>query len=159
MGFRRPSLKTKKLETTATNLIQDASATQTIVLATAKNDPTADVDVPIGSKVKWAQIEFNLNTEVTGLTNTVHWMIAKNPGGLITFNPLTYGQSNRKFVFQRGMEMLPKNVSTLIKRIIFVRIPPRYKRMDESDTLSFIYRAALSQDLNFCMRATAIAEV
>ncbi len=86
-------------------------------------------------------------------------MIAKNHGGLITFNPLTYGQSNRKFVFQRGMEMLPKNISTLIKRIIFVKMPPRYSRMDEADTVSFIYRAALGQTLNFCMRATAKAEV
>ncbi len=160
MPFRRgATLKTKKLETTATNLAQNASSTQTIDLIVGKNDPTADVDVGVGSKARWVQVEFNLSAETTGNTNTLHWMIVKNPGNLIVFNPLTYGQSNKKFVFQRGMEMIVKNVSTLFKRIVFVRIPPRYKRMDEDDKISFVYRASLADTLNFCMRATAKAEV
>ncbi len=156
----RPTLKTKKLEQTVTQLATNLGAgVQTLTLADAPEPVVLSIDVPVGSKLRWTQIEFNLSAETITNAKTLHWMVVKNPGGLITFTPTTYGQTNRKFVFQRGLEMLPKDVSFLVKRIINVRIPPRYRRMDEDDKLQFVYLASSTETLNFCARATTMAEI
>ncbi len=86
-------------------------------------------------------------------------MIVKNPGTNLTFTPTTYGSDTRKFVFQRGLEMLPSNTGFLVKRIVNVRIPPRYRRMDENDELQFVYLASSTEALNFCARVTTMAEI
>ncbi len=86
-------------------------------------------------------------------------MIVKNPGNNLVITPTTYGADTRKFVFQRGLEMLPSNTSFLVKRIINVRIPPRYRRMDENDELQFLYLASSTEAMNFCARATTMAEI
>ncbi len=157
---RFPTLKTKKLETTVTQLSTNLGAgVQNLTLAKAINNPIADTDVPIGSKLRWAQVEFNVSAENIASPKTLHWLIAKNPANDLTFTPTLYGTSIRKFIFQRGLEMLPSNVATVIKRIITIKIPPRYKRMDEEDELQFKYLASSTEAMNFCARTTVMAEV
>ncbi len=162
-GYRRSrqaTLKTKKLETTVTQLSTNLGAgVQTLTLATAKNDPTADIDVGVGSILRWTQIEFNVSAENIASPKTLHWLIAKNPATDLVFTPTLYGSDIRKFIFQRGLEMLPSNVATVVKRIINVRVPPRYRRMDENDSLQFVYLASSTEAMNFCARATTMAEV
>ncbi len=157
---RLPTLKTKKLETTVTQLSTNLGAgVQTLILARGLNAPTADIDVDVGSKVRWTQVEFNVSAENIASPKTLHWLIAKNPANDLTFTPTLYGTNVRKFIFQRGLEMLPSNVATVIKRIITIKIPPRYKRMDEDDELQFKYLASSTEAMNFCARATTMAEV
>ncbi len=156
----RPTLKTKKLETTQTQLITNLGAgVQTLVLAAAPEPVASSIDVPVGSKLRWTQVEFNLSPENIASPKTFHWMIVKNPGNNLVITPTTYGADTRKFVFQRGLEMLPSNTSFLVKRIINVRIPPRYRRMDENDELQFLYLASSTEAMNFCARATTMAEI
>ncbi len=155
----RPSLKTKKIETTVTLLATDISATQELTLVSAVNDPTGDTDVNIGSKIRWVYIEFNFAQEAITNPIKLEWQVTKNPGNLITMNPQLYSQSYRKFIFKRGMEMIPKDLSTVFKRIITVRIPPRYRRMDEADQLQFQFRTSAAQLTNFCCFAIISVEV
>ncbi len=156
----RPTLKTKKLEQTVTQLVANLGAgVQTLTLAAAPEPVALSIDVPVGSKLRWTQIEFNLSAENVSNPKTLHWMICKNPGNNLTFTPTTYGADTRKFVFQRGLEMVPKTTSFLVKRIINVRIPPRYRRMDENDELQFNYLASSTEALNFCARVTTMAEI
>ncbi len=157
---RYPTLKTKKLENTVTQLSTNLGAgVQKVILAKSLNNPTADTEVPIGSKLRWTQVEFNVSAENIASPKTLHWLIAKNPANDLTFTPTLYGTDTRKFIFQRGLEMLPSNVATVIKRIITIRIPPRYKRMDENDELQFLYLASSTEAMNFCARTTTMAEV
>ncbi len=156
----RPTLKTKKIETTWSNIAQNAGTTQTIEMVTAKNDPTTDREIQVGSRVRWIYLEFHFSAENIASTKVIHWQLTKNPGGQLTLQgPALYGTSVRKWIIKRGMEMLPKDTSTVFKRIFVARVPPKMRRFDEDDTFSFRYISSSTETINACGIAIINAEI
>ncbi len=141
-------------------MAQNASSTTDVVLVEAVNDPTTDTQVDIGSRVRWIYVEFNVAAETITNPKVIHWKLRKFPSGLSGFSaPNLYGQQDRKFTFKRGMEMLPKSVSTVYKRVFVVKVPRRYSRMDESDKFLFSYVASSAETINNCGFTIASVEV
>ncbi len=162
MAFRnrrrlQAPILTEKHEITWSNLIQDASTVKNVPLIQGVEVPSAAADqVETGHKVNSIYIEFNLNG-VDGATAPIifHWLVGKNPGNLIPFDPILYDQINKKFILKRGMEMLPENNTASgdtiqTKRIFVVRIPPKLRRFDDTDVLRLYYRASSTSPVNFC---------
>ncbi len=155
MGFRRSlalrPVKSEKIETSWSNLSQNAATTQDIVIASAVQNPTAAGQVEIGDTIKWVYLEFNFSAETVTSTKIIHWQFLKNPNFAITFPSASlYDQSTKKHILKRGMEMLPKSVNTIIKRIIIIPIPPRMRRMGDLDRLVFRYVASSTETINAC---------
>jgi len=156
MVFRRRRLQapivTDKHEIVWSNLATDISTVLTVVLARGKKlaDVNASTEVPLGSKVFGIFIEFNIGAEDITSPKILHWKVFANPVGQTATVPSLYYQTDRAYILKRGMEMLPKAVSTVYKRIIFVRIPKVYQRMkDEMDiNISFIMTSA--ELVNLC---------
>ncbi len=105
----------------------------------------------IGSHVRGIYLEFQFSAETITNTKIVNWQIYKLPSPLAATaasNPNQFGQIDRKNVLKRGMEMLPKSVNTIIKRIIYVPFPKR--RFGESDQVLFEYIASSAETINSC---------
>ncbi len=154
-------VKTLKHELTWSNLGQDASTTKDITLIAGVESPIAPQDVDIGSIVKSIYIEFNLNgVDNSGSVQVFHWIVFKNPGNFISPDPATYMQDYKKFILKRGMEMLPEiplgsGGTVQTKRVFVVKIPPRYRRFDDGDTLRLYYKSTSASAVNFCGIAIA----
>ncbi len=150
-GFAIRPVKSEKEEVTFSHLAQDSSATQTVTIALAENSPTTAGDVEIGDTIKSFFFEINFGAEVTTSPKIVHWILVKNPlGGTISGSPATQDSTYKRFIFKRGMEMLPRDVGTVTKRIGVVRIPPRFRRMGDADQLQFRYICTSSEQINVC---------
>ncbi len=149
-------VRSEKHEITFTQLAQNASTTQTIVLAQGVKAPTGTTQMHTGSTVPWIYVEFNLNgVDNSSGAQVVHWIIVKNPQGALTFNPLAYDELNKKFIIKRGMEMLPdipldSGGTVQTKRIFTIKIPRGYKRMGDNDTIAFMYRSTSASGINIC---------
>ncbi len=158
MSFRRrrgiaPVINSEKHEITWSNLAQDAgTATVTVplVIAVAPSAVNLATEVPIGATVRSIFIEFNVSASATGTIKIYHWLVQKRMGGLAGSDPILYNQNAKKSIFKRGMEMIPNNVATVIKRVFVVRIPPRYRRMGQADQLIYAYKASTTDALNSC---------
>ncbi len=158
MSFRRNrglSLRpvhSEKKEITWSNLSQDASSTVAITLSVAT--PPGDVnlanEVPTGATVKGYYLEFQFSAETITNTKIIHWSISKEPFDTATGNPNVYNDKTKRFTFKRGMEMLPKSVNTIVKRIVFVAMPPKFRRMGEADRVVFKYTASSAELINSC---------
>ncbi len=134
------------------NFSQDASGVQTIVLSLAVEPASVNIasEVSIGSSIKGVYLEFQFSTEGATTTMAIDWYVAKLPFATAIGVPSVYNDPTRRFILKRGMEMLPKNVNTIIKRIIFVRIPPRMSRQGENDELVFRYISSSTVTINTC---------
>ncbi len=158
MPYSRRSLalrpvNSRKHEITWSNLGQDAGSTATVIdLAIGVEPPDKNLgsEVLIGSKVRNIYFEFHFSADSVAAVNVIHWTIGKEPFNTNLSNPNTYQQADRRFIFKRGMEMLPKDVSTVFKRIFVVRIPPKFNRIGDSDKLFFKYQAAITNTINAC---------
>jgi len=160
MGLRRSlnlrPVRSEKHEITWTFFVQNASATQSVNLIQAVEDPTTSIQVNIGATVKWIYLEFNLNgVDNSGASMVVHWQVHKNPTGVLTFAPLLYNETNRRFILKRGMEMLPEipldsGGTVQTKRIMVIKIPPRLRRFGENDRLVFSYQVTSASGINIC---------
>ncbi len=127
-----------------------------IFTGTASADLNAGNEVGIGSKVFSVYFEFNLNAAATSATNVFHWQVLYIPAPASATPPVPslYNQSIKSHILKRGMEMIPVNVSTVIKRIFVVRIPKKYQRTETGAILSFRQIAAPGTDnVNFCFFA------
>ncbi len=141
---------TKKVETDVSQLATNFNASTAIVTYKGVENPTVDTDVKVGGHIKWLFIELNFSAEVITTTKMVHWGVVKNPGGAFNPNIELYNQNNRKFIFKRGKEMLPKNVNTIVKRIVTVRIPRKYSRFDIDDELTVEIACSSTEQINVC---------
>ncbi len=158
MSFRRNrglSLRpvhSEKKEITWSQLSQNAGSEVAITLLVSV--PPGDVnianEVPTGATVKGFYIEFQFSAETITNTKIIHWSVVKEPFDSAIANPNVYNDKTKRFVFKRGMEMLPKSVNTVIKRIIFVPMPPKFRRMGEGDRVAFKYIASSSETINAC---------
>ncbi len=150
--FQRPIIQSDKHEITWSNLAQNASVTQGIELTkavqpSAKNTAT---EVAIGSKIFGIYLEFHFSAEEIGVAKVIHWKVEVIPPNTTVSVANSYYQTDRAYVIQRGMEMLPKSVSTVYKRIVFVRIPRIYQRQKEGQIISFRYQSTSTETINAC---------
>ncbi len=155
MPFRRrrfAPLQSNKHEVTFSHLAQDSSANQTVTLATGTDsaDKNNSTEVGIGSHIKWVFCEFNFSAETITVVKTVHWAFRYVPAGQ---TPSTANQlfgTDRAFVIKRGMEMLPKDVNTVFKRVFVLAIPKKYQRITDAGQLQFTYIVSSTNTTNAC---------
>ncbi len=154
--FRRRNLggTSRKHENTWSFLVQDASTKQTVVLATGTQaaditDATA-TEVKSGARITSIYFEFHFSANVITNPKVIHWIIGFKPIGTSLNNPNLYQLTTRRFIFKRGMEMLPKDVSTVFKRVFVVKIPPKFQRLGISDQLTFEYICSSTEAINAC---------
>ncbi len=157
MVFSRRSLalrpvKSVKHEVTWSNLAIDGSAIQTIDLAigTSPSALNAVTEVDIGSSVKSIYFELNIAAQVITNPKVFHWKVQVIPNGITPITPATYFSTDRKNIIHRGMEMLPKDVGTVFKRIFVVRIPRGKSRISVGDKISLIWVVSSAETVNFC---------
>ncbi len=147
-------IKTDKHEITWSNLGQNASSAVSIrtligVQSAAKD---ASDEVETGSHVKSMYFEFNVAAEGITAQKVLHWTVHVRPQNLSAAGgtPSLYYQNGRNLILKRGMEMLPKDLSTVYKRIFVVKIPRKYQRIGENDTMNFTYQATDASTINMC---------
>ncbi len=150
--FQRPIINSSKHENTFTHLAQDSSTKQTVVLSLAVDaaDKNAANEVSIGSHIKWIFAEFNMSAETVTVVKTVHWAIRYIPPGQVSSGPNQLFGTDRSYVLKRGMEMLPKDVSTVYKRVFVVKIPRKYVRQQDGGQIVFEYIASSTNTMNAC---------
>ncbi len=95
-------------------------------------------------------MEFHFSAQVITNTKVVHWEIVVGNVGQALPAPSTYYDPTRALVIHRGMEMLPKDVGTVFKRVIVVRIPRIYQRIRDQMVINLIYRASSAETINAC---------
>ncbi len=153
---------TRKHENTWSALSENASTKKSIVLATGTQsaditDATA-TEVKSGAHVKWIYFEFHFSAETITTTKVIHWWVAMKPFGTSLNNPNQYQLPGRRFIIKRGMEMLPKDVSTVFKRVFVVKIPRKFQRLAIADQMVFEYIASSAETINACGIAVYRAE-
>ena len=141
-----------KHEITWTNLASNLSTILTVVLARGKKfaDVNASTEVPVGSKIYGIYIEFNIAAEEITTAKKLEWKVFANPVGQTASSPALYYQTDRSYTLKRGMEMLPKAVSTVYKRVFFVKIPRNYQRMKEDYDLNISFVVSSTETVNLC---------
>ncbi len=143
-------IKSEKEEITWSFLSLDNSTTKVIRIAIAEDSPTTAGDVEIGDTIKWFFLEANFSAETITNTKIVHWICYKLKAGQTAPSPITYDQQTKSQILKRGMEMLPKDVGTTIKRIFVVRVPRGFQRMADGDTLNFAFTTSSAETINAC---------
>ncbi len=149
---RYAPLQSNKHEVTFSHLAQDSSSNQTVTLATGTDaaDKNTSIEVGIGSHIKWIFCEFNFAAETITEVKQVHWAFRFVPSGQTPSGASQLFGTDRAFVIKRGMEMLPKNVSTVFKRVFVLPIPKKYQRITDAGSLIFTYIASSSNTMNAC---------
>ncbi len=146
-------VKTDKHEITWSNLASDRG-TATLIVPLAKGVPPADKNIAteceIGSKIYGIYVEFNVAAEDVTSPKIIHWAIQGGAEGSTKENPTLYYQSNRSFILKRGMEMLPKDVSTVYKRVFVVKIPKKLQRQTADSYIDILFRASSTELINLC---------
>ncbi len=155
MPFRRnrgPPPNIEKHELTFTSLALDNSADISFTIATAVDASSKNLasEVLVGSRITRLYMELNVSADTITNPKVLHWLIFKSPFGTTIPAPSLYNQTSKRFVIQRGMEMLPKSASTVYKRIISIKIPKRYQRMGDNDFLIFKHIATSAETINIC---------
>ncbi len=113
----------------------------------AKNLAT---ECAIGAHIRSIYLEFHFSAEVTTSPKVIHWTIEGLLPGQSGTVPSTYYQSQRSEIFKRGMEMLPSDQSTVYKRIIVVKVPKKFQRVQESSGLVFRFICTSAETINAC---------
>ncbi len=133
-------------------MAQDASSATNVTLYAGVDfaDSSATAEVVVGHSVKWVYLEFHFSPEVISNPKVIHWTVDITYTGMTTGAPNTYFGPDRSFILQRGMEMLPKSLSTVYKRIILVRIPRIYQRVKQNQLLRFNYISTSTETINAC---------
>ncbi len=149
---RMAPLKSDKHEITWSNLAQDASSTQSIniIQGVASADKNSSIEVEVGSHVNAIYLEFHFSANVVTNPKVIHWVVQCKVDSVSSTVPSTYYQDERAMIIKRGMEMLPKDVGTVYKRVILVKIPPKYRRIAKNSFYSFIYICSSAEAINAC---------
>ncbi len=155
MVFRRnrgPPPNIEKHELTFSSLALDNSAEISFTLAQGVDASSKNTssEVLIGSRITRLYMELNVGAETLTNPKVFHWSIVKAPFGTTTPAPSLYNQTSKRFIIQRGMEMLPKSSAVVYKRIISIKIPKRYQRMGDNDFLVFKHIATSAETINVC---------
>ncbi len=143
-------IKSEKEEVSFSNLIQNASTTKTVDIITATDSPTTAGQVEIGDTVNSIFCELNFSAENITNTKIIHWMILKLRTGQVIATPSAYDPTIKRQILKRGMEMLPKDVGTTIKRVFVIKLPRSIKNFQDGDKLQFGYVATATDTINTC---------
>ncbi len=146
-------LKTDKHETSWSFLAADMGTAKidvTLANSVAAEDKGAKTEVMVGSHVDWIYIEMNIAAETITNPKVLHWSVQLRPNGVAAQDPINYYSIARAQTIKRGMEMLPKNVSTVFKRIFTVKIPKKARRMAMSDIISIHFKCSSTESVNVC---------
>ncbi len=152
--FRAP-IKTDKHEVTWSLLAADfGTATTSILLVDGVEaaNKNASTECMVGSHVDSIYIEMNIAAETITNPKVLHWEVLLKPFSAsgASSNPSLYYQVARNQIIKRGMEMLPKAVSTVYKRIFVVKIPKKARRIGLDDQIALAFRASSTETLNIC---------
>lgn len=154
MPFRRsqPPIIRNKHELTWSNLSQNASTITNVILSLGVESANADTasEVVVGHQVRGIYLEFHFSAETITNAKVIHWSIEQLRTGQTSPNPILYYQDTRSQILKRGMEMLPKDVSTVFKRIVFVRIPKFMQRAKMNQQIVFRYVCSSTETINAC---------
>ncbi len=156
MVFRRRlnlrPIKSDKHEITWSNLVQDASGTQSIPLSVAVQsaDKNAATEVEIGSHIKSIYVEFNCAAQVITNPKVFHWKLVGQRVGETITAPSTYYQTDQSRIIKRGMEMLPSDIGTVYKRVFVIRVPKSWQRQQANMTMSLLYIVSSTEAINMC---------
>ncbi len=145
-------VKTDKHELTWSNLGQNAVAGITVNLSTAvvpANKNSAN-EVEIGAHIYGIYLEFHFSAETITNPKVIHWQVRIVRADQTLPTAINYNQDTRAQIIKRGMEMLPKDVATVFKRIVFVRIPKVYQRQKALSLIDFQYSASSTETINAC---------
>ncbi len=150
-NFLRP-VKSDKHELTWSNLAQDASSVQVIVLAkgTDSADKNASTEVEVGAAIRSIYFEFHFSANVITNPKVIHWFVVGKRTGETIGTPSTYYTDERSSIFKRGMEMLVKDTSTVFKRIFVVKVPKKFQRIAKNMNIEFRYIATSAEAINAC---------
>ncbi len=149
-ALRVRPVKSEKEELTWSNLATDLGAGIQIALATAVDSPTTAGQVEVGDTIPWVYIEFNVSAETITNTKIFHWYVMKVPAGVTPGSAALYDVNTKRHVLKRGMEMVPKSVNTIIKRIFVVPLPRNLRRMGDGDKIIIQGNASLTETMNWC---------
>ncbi len=147
-----PPIMTDKHELTWSNLGQNASTAIVIKLAEGvvpANKNVAD-EVVIGSHIRWVYFEFHFSAETITNPKVIHWQVRFKRADQTMPAPSLYNQNNKNQIIKRGMEILPKDVSTVFKRVFVVKIPKIYQRAVQLGRLEFAYISSSAETINAC---------
>ncbi len=139
-----------KHELTWTKLGTNYQATQTEIIANPVQSPSADNEVDIGSRVNSVYFEFNCSGSALTNPTVLHWAVQMFRTAQTASGPTLYNQINKSQILKRGMEMIPKDLSTVIKRIFVVKIPPSFRRMRENQQIQIKMQASDTGAINVC---------
>ncbi len=150
-NFLRP-IKSDKHEITWSNLAQDAGSVKNIALVVpvASADKNTNTECEIGSHVKSIYFEFHFSAETITSAKVIHWKFFAQAGGETISTPALYYQTDRSRISKRGMEMLPKDVSTVFKRIFVVKVPRHQQRITATTFYTFSYICSSAETINAC---------
>ncbi len=157
MPFRRrrflAPLKTDKHEITWSDLAADfgaANISKQLSLGVAAEDKGAGTECMVGSHVRSIYIEMNIAAETITNPKVLHWLVEVRDFNQTGATPNLYYQNDRSIIIKRGMEMLPKNVSTVFKRIFVVRIPKKAQRISMGSGIFLKFRCSSTEAINVC---------
>ncbi len=150
--FPRQIVKTDKHEVTFSDLASNNSVNNSVTLiegvdVASKNTST---ECAVGSHVKWIFCEFNISAETVTNIKTMHWLFRVIPPLQAPSISSALYASDRSYVLKRGMEMLPKDVATVFKRVFVLKIPKVYQRIKDGQKLTFEYVASSTETTNLC---------
>ncbi len=145
-------LISNKHEITWSNLAQNASSIINITLVNVKASADTDVasDVEVGHKVGAMYFEIHFAAENITNPKVIHWSVELIRAGQASPVPSTYFQDTRSQILHRGMEMLPKDVATVFKRIFVVKIPRGFSRAKMNQQIAFRYISTSAETINAC---------
>ncbi len=150
----RPVRSVKEIVDSVT-LAVAAGVITTIDVVTAVNSYTGTVGtVPIGATVSAISLQVSYTSDA-GVSSNFDWYIAKNAAGSLAFPTpgVTGGNALRRFIFHEE-KGLTGNVldGSLTKNNVLLLIPPRFKRMGESDKIQLKARGAV-EAYDMCVKA------
>ncbi len=145
-------LISNKHEITWSNLAQNASGIQNITISQGKASADTDIaqDVTVGHKLGAIYFEIHFAAETVTNPKVIHWTVELIRAGQTSPVPSLYFQDTRSQILHRGMEMLPKDVSTVFKRIFVVKVPRTFQRTKMNQTISFRYISSSAETINAC---------
>ncbi len=150
--FLRAPVVSDKHEVTWSQIGIDNSAVFTVVLSRGKKiaDVNTSTEVPVGSKIYGIYLEFQFSAQDITTTKIVHWAVQVEAPNQTKTVPSLYYQDDRSYIIKRGMEMIPKNAGTVIKRVIFVKIPRIYQRQKDEQDINFSFISTDASLMNAC---------
>ncbi len=92
----------------------------------------------------------NIGAETITNPKILHWQVIITRAGQTIGAATSYYQAERSQIIKRGMEMLPKDVGTVYKRIFFAPLPKGSTRMRENSEIIIRFQTTSAETINFC---------